>query len=230
MHAAPPHAPRHVRTTGFTIVELLVVIAMLVIVMSISAPRIFRSLHMNRLRNEANFLLATLRYSQGMAAIQRAQHDIHFNLAKQTYYVTREASRGDDFEMEGTQLGTGTSSLFPGETVRYLPGEEETPEEEQPDDVWPEEGTPTNLRNRAGPVAIFDEERHEIPVGIMIHKIVDGRGEEITDGEFTLPLTPQGRAVHTSIYLGTMQESDPFYVVTVHANGLAEIEVEERTP
>jgi hypothetical protein len=64
----------------------------------------------------------------------------------------------------------------------------------------------------------------------MIHKIVDGRGEEITTGDFTLPLTPQGRAVHTSIYLGTTQESDPYYIVTVHANGLAEIEVEERSP
>jgi prepilin-type N-terminal cleavage/methylation domain-containing protein len=212
---------------GFTIVELLVVIAMVVIVMSMSAPRIFKSLHMSRLRAEANHLLTTFRFSQGMAAIQRAQHNVHFNLDDQSYYVTRDASRGDDFEMQGTQLGTGTSSLFPGEVVRYTPDNPLDAENAESESVWVDDTANTN-RGGAGLVDIFDEERHQMPSGVLIAKIVDGRGEEIATGEFVLPMTPQGRAVPAAVYLTTQRDDSPYYIVTIEANGLSRVDVEQR--
>ena len=209
---------------GFSLIELMVVIAIMTIVMGISAPRVIRTLQRGRLRSEANHLVSTLRYSQGMAAIQRATYRIHFDLDKQTYHVTRDAGRGDDFELtEEDLMASGESSLFPGQTARYMPGSRE---DRYSEDEWDEESGTTN-RNTAGRVEIFDEESHTLATGIKIARIIDGRGDDFTEGQFDIPMDPKGRALDAAIYLTSGREGDPVYIVEVGANGLAKIIVED---
>ena len=210
---------------AFTLLELIVVIAMLAIIMTVSAPRIFRSLYLGKLRSEANTIMSVIVYCQGMAAIQRATYRIHLNIDKQEYYVTRDEGRGDDFELTEDDLTASGSSLFPGESANYMPdtGDEE---EKSDDDIFLDDENISSNRNAAGKVSIFDEETHKLPQEIKILKIIDGRGEEITDGSVDIPLDPQGRSIDTTIVLGK-SEDDVKYKVHVGANGLTDIITED---
>jgi len=206
--------------------ELIVVIAMMAIVLSISAPRIFKTLYRGKLRSEANNLMTTFRYSQGMAAVQRATYRVHFNLENQEYYVTRDAGRGDDFELTDDDLtSSGSSGLFPGESSRYMPDSDDDSEGKNTD--WYDDENTNSCRNSAGKVSIFDEETHKLPGEIKILKIVDGRGDEISEGTFEVPLDPQGRSFETTIYFGKKDEDTLKYLVHIGANGIAEVIVED---
>jgi type II secretory pathway pseudopilin PulG len=212
--------------SAFTMLELIVVISMMAIVLSISAPRIFKTLYRGKLRSEANNLMTTLKYSQGMAAVQRATFRVHFNLDNQEYYVTRDAGRGDDFELTDDDLtSSGSSGLFPGESTRYMPDSGDDRENKN-DDWYDEENTGSN-RNSAGRVSIFEEETHKLPGEIKILKIVDGRGDEMSEGTFEIPLDSQGRSFETTIYFGKSDEDKLKYLVHIGANGIVEVITED---
>lgn len=214
------------RYSAFTLLELIVVISMMAIVLSVSAPRIFKTLHRGKLRSEANTLMTTFVYSQGMAAIQRATYRVHLDLDKQEYYVSRDAGRGDDFELTEDDLtSSGGSGLFPGESSRYMP--DSADKQNDNDDDWTDEENINSNRNAAGRVSIFDEETHKLPKEIKILKIVDGRGDEISEGKFEVPLNPQGRSIDTTIYFGKKEDDPLKYKVHIRANGLTEVIVED---
>jgi len=209
--------------------ELIVVISMMAIVLSVSAPRIFKTMQRGKLRSEANNLMTTFKYSQGMAAVQRATYRIHFNLDNQEYYVTRDAGRGDDFELTEDDLssyGSGGSGngLFPGENSRYMPDSDDESDDEI--ELYGEENSNSN-RNSAGRVEIFDEETHKLAGEIKILKIVDGRGDEISEGTFEVPLDPQGRSFETTVYLGKSDDDVLKYIVHIGANGIVKIIIED---
>ena len=209
---------------AFTMLELIVVIAMLAIVMAVSAPRIFKTLYRGKLRGEANTLMSAITYSQGMAAIQRATYRVHFNIDNNEYYVTRDAGRGDDFELTEDDLTTsGGSSLFPGESARFSPEESDNDEE---DIYFDDEACSSSNRNAAGRVSIFDEETHKLPAEIKILKIIDNRGDEYNDGTFELPLDPQGRSIDTTVVIGK-SEDDLKYEIHIGANGIIETTVDD---
>lgn len=192
---------------GFTMLELLVVIMIAIIIAGVAAPRIFGTLATSRLRSETQRLMAAMQYCQGMAALQRTPYRFHFNLDEQCYYVTRDPSKGDDFELEGTGTlggadGYGRPSLYAGTRSRG-------------------EDAASNSTDR---VDIFDSDTHYLPRRVVMLKIVDGRGEEITSGNHSVVLDPKGTAVETAIYLTTDREKDPVYIVRLGANGITEIE------
>ena len=204
---------------GFTLFELIVVIAIIGVVLTAATPRFLRSLDVGRLRSEATTLLTTIRFAQGMAAVQRATYVVHFDLARQSYRLTREASRGDDFDLNDQDMLGGQSSLFPGESAHYLP----TPAA-LPQDSGVDEGATSSNRNATGNVDIFDEEQHVLARGVRITRISDDRGEEFTDGEYSLPLDPKGCAVETKIFLSTeKEENNAELVVKVSYNGQSQI-------
>jgi len=208
--------------------ELIVVISMMAIVLSVSAPRIFKTMYRGKLRGEANHLMTTFKYSQGMAAVQRATYRIHFNLDNQEYYVTRDAGRGDDFELtedDLTSYGSSGSGLFPGENSRYMPDSDDESNDE--DIEWYDEDNANSNRNAAGRVEIFDEETHKLQGEIKILRIIDGRGDEISEGTFEVPLDPQGRSFETTIYLGKSDEDVLKYLVHIGANGIVEVIIED---
>jgi len=212
--------------TGFTMLELIVVISMMAIVLGVSAPRIFKTLYRGKLRSEANTLMSTFMYAQGMAAIQRATYRVNFNIDKQEYHVTRDAGRGDDFELSEDDLTTsGGSSLFPGQSTRYMPDSDDDPIEK--DDYWDDDENTSSNRNAAGRVSVLDEETHKLPGEIKILKIVDGRGDEFLEGTFEVPLDPQGRSIDTTIYIGKKEEDSLIYKVHIGADGITEVFVED---
>ena len=217
---------KNIRYPAFTMLELIVVISMMAIVLSVSAPRIFKTLYRGKLRGEANNLMTTFVYSQGMAAVQRATYRVHFNLDNQEYYVTRDAGRGDDFELTENDLtSSGNSGLFPGENARYMPDSGDYSIEKYDD--WDDEENINTNRNAAGRVSIFDEDSHKMPKEIKILKIIDGRGDEITEGTFEVPVDPHGRSFDTTIYLGKSDEDKIIYKVHIGANGITEVIIED---
>ena len=214
--------PRLIKQAGFTLLELIVVIGIITIVLGVSAPRIFGAYKRGQLRSEANMLATTFRYSQGMAAVQRATYRIHFNIDKNSYHLSRDSSRGDDFELTDNDLmASGDYGLFPGQRTRYMPDDEI--EYEREEDEWLESDNVSSNRNAAGRVDIFDEESHSMPNGIKILKIVDGRNDVITEGSFVVSVDPKGRSIDTSIYIGTDNEEGPVYIVHIGVDGIAEV-------
>jgi len=203
---------RRRRCRGFTLIELMVVIMIAVVIAGVAMPRIFGSMANSRLRSEAQRLMAALQYCQGLAALQRTAYRFHFNLDEQSYYVTRDASKGDDFELgeTGTLGGMdrytyGGASLYAGDTYRGA-----------------DAGS-----NVTGRVDIFDSDTHYLPRNVVMVKVVDGRGEEITSGSHSVALEPKGTAVETAVYLTTDRENDAVYIVRLGANGVTEIERED---
>jgi len=76
-------------------------------------------------------------------------------------------------------------------------------------------------------VSIFEEETHKLPGEIKILKIVDGRGDEMSEGTFEIPLDSQGRSFETTIYFGKNDEDKLKYLVHIGANGIVEVIIED---
>jgi len=205
-----PAAPR-----AFSLVELIIVIAIMGIIAAVMVPKYASSLSRSRTRDESNRLLAASRFGQGMAALQRATYWLKINLDTQSYCLERGASRGDDFDVSTDQLsagGYGSSSY----TTPSLP--------------TGEEGKPVAGagRSAAGSVDIFDEAAHTLPLGVWFIKVADASGAEFSSGEYAIPLDPRGFACDTTIYLSSDREKGDVYSVHIGANGLTEVNVERK--
>ncbi len=225
---------------GFSLLELIVVIAIVGIIAGVTAPKIINTLNVGKLRGEANKILSTLRYAQGMAAMQRATYKIKFNLgnfafddekefSQQSYQLIRDESRSDYLEFTDEDLmSSGESGLFPGQQKRFMPSADDFDYKDEEEQELFEEDIAASNRNIAGIVEIFDEKVHKLPPGIKIEKIIDGRDEfDITDGEYTIPINPKGRSLDSYIYISSSRKNAPVYIIHLGMNGLSEMYINE---
>jgi type IV fimbrial biogenesis protein FimT len=95
---------------GFTLVELMVVMVILVIVMSVAAPS-FVQLHREAsIRSASRIVLATLNYARNIAASRAVQTRVYFDTEEKTFWIeslqTDEEGRAE-FAPERTSLGQG---------------------------------------------------------------------------------------------------------------------------
>ncbi len=224
---------------GFSLLELMITVTILVIMLGISTPKIMHALSIGKLRSESNFLVSIIKYLQSMAALQRASYIIHLDLDTQSYYVTRGVSEGDDFEVSTDDMvGGRNDSLFAGEvssSFEYSDPGWSSPSYSSPssyssgDASLPDDEFVITNRNLAGRVTLFDEDIHQLSSGVSIVKVVDGRGDEFDKGSYIIILDPKGYAVDTSVYLSTGDKGDPFYVIHIGANGIVRVTIEDST-
>lgn len=203
------------RYSGFTLLELLVVIGMIIIVTGVTAPRVISGFRYGELKGAADQLLTTARYAQGMAAIQRATYSLTVDLTKNSFYISRSAQKNKDFTLSDNDFIAGESSLFPGQKINSMP------DDWNDDVVDPFYSTSESSTNEtSGRIAIFDDEAEYVcGYGVVIDKVEDGRGRTITEGKHTVPFTPHGTAQETTIYFTLRSKNTAKYIVHIAHNG-----------
>ena len=228
-------------SSGFTMLELIVVIVIIGVLAGVSAPKIFNSLNAGKLRGESNRILSALRYAQGMATIQRATYRLKINLGDsefddekkfvtQSYQLFRDESKNDDFELSDSDFDGSTES---GQGKSWLPTKDDfdykddkkNDKDNKKDDYYDDENeTISSNRNLAGPVDIFDEAVHKFPSGVKITKIIDVFGDyEITKGNYEITIESNGHSHESYIYLTSSGKNAPVYIIHIGMNGLAEV-------
>lgn len=84
------------RRGAFTLIELIVVMALLVIVIAIGGPRLARFFHGQTVMEEGQRLLALTRYGQSRAASEGSPMELWMNPANGTYGLRRQAGANDN--------------------------------------------------------------------------------------------------------------------------------------
>ncbi len=84
------------RRGAFTLIELIVVMALLAIVIAIGGPRLARFFHGQTVMEEGQRLLALTRYGQSRAASEGSPMELWMNLANGTYGLRRQAGANDN--------------------------------------------------------------------------------------------------------------------------------------
>jgi prepilin-type N-terminal cleavage/methylation domain-containing protein len=102
------------RRSAFTLIELIVVLALLAIVISIGAPRLARFFHGQMVAEEGQRLLALTRYGQSRAASEGRPMILWMNPAAGTYGLRMQ----DGFSADGAAAPAGT-----GKDVSYKLGD-----------------------------------------------------------------------------------------------------------
>jgi prepilin-type N-terminal cleavage/methylation domain-containing protein len=89
---------------GFTLIETLVVIAIIGIIMLMAYPNIRNSMEMRGLENEAREILTTLQQAKFQAVRTKLNHRVNFDnsLGYWVYYIEQEVSFNNWVEVSGT--------------------------------------------------------------------------------------------------------------------------------
>jgi len=82
---------RRVRTNGFTLVELILLISLIGILAWLAVPRL-GAYHEIKLETAARRVAADLRYAQGLSMTQREKHGVFFDPGVSRYTVLETAS------------------------------------------------------------------------------------------------------------------------------------------
>jgi type II secretion system protein H len=97
----------HTARRGFTLIELILVMALLTIVISLTAPRLSRFFHSRTLDSEARRLLALTRSGQSRAVSEGVPMDLWVDAQQGTFGLEAEPSydtsdpNAVDFELDG---------------------------------------------------------------------------------------------------------------------------------
>jgi prepilin-type N-terminal cleavage/methylation domain-containing protein len=82
-----PSAPDHCCSRGFSLIELLIVIAAGTVVLAFAVPEMQRSLSASRLQTSATQLAAELNYARTISVSRNASFEVRFNSAERTFQI-----------------------------------------------------------------------------------------------------------------------------------------------
>ncbi len=102
------------RTSGFTLVELTMVVAITAVIASIAVPRFFNSATRYKLDAAARRLTGDIEYAQQEAIASSSSRTLTFNYLARTYTISRLDENGDNVVISTVSLNEGpyqTSAL-----------------------------------------------------------------------------------------------------------------------
>lgn len=86
--------------SGFTLLEILVVMVMIVVIMGFFSSSMMKSLDKARIRAVSKDLVSAMRYTRGQAVVKHEQKTITFNVKDKTYKAPRKKMVQIPEEME----------------------------------------------------------------------------------------------------------------------------------
>jgi len=96
---APSPEPRAPTSAGFTLLELIIVIAVISLVVALVAPRL-PSTDSSALRSSARALASTLRYLGESSITAKVNYRLHLNISGNSLKITRKLPNGDEVPPE----------------------------------------------------------------------------------------------------------------------------------
>ena len=76
--------------SGFTLLEILIVMVMIVVIMSFFTSNMMKSLDKAKIRAASKDLVSAMRYTRGQAVVKHEQKTIVFNVKEKTYKAPRK--------------------------------------------------------------------------------------------------------------------------------------------
>jgi len=112
-----PVTGRHDRT-GFTFLELVVVLALLAVISAIIVPVYVRSMNGVQMRSARNSLIGTLRFIQELSVRESREYRLYVDVKNNVYWVTRlaEVANGEK-RFESVEENWGAKTTLPDQFV-----------------------------------------------------------------------------------------------------------------
>ncbi|MFH0925500.1 MAG: prepilin-type N-terminal cleavage/methylation domain-containing protein [bacterium] len=110
----------HSKKKGFTLIEIMVVIAIMALIMGMAIRPVFKSLSKIKARTAVKQLAATLRYARSQAVAFKKVYQVAVNLEEESYWVVK-AKKKEDTSIDDKEMGT----------AEEIQGEEEVSQERQ---------------------------------------------------------------------------------------------------
>lgn len=122
MTAHRPLPRRRRAARGFTLIEVLVVVALIAIAATAVALSVGQGLEGARVRSASKDLVAALRYTRGQAIVQRAEQVLEIDVDKRVYRAPGREPRDLPDGMELRVLGARQEQVDEGTVgIRFFP-------------------------------------------------------------------------------------------------------------
>lgn len=190
---------------GFTLIELMVVIAMIGIIVAIALPRLDPFLPRRRLKSAARLLSGTITMAYGEAIAKNKTYRLYMDPSTDSYWIT-EVTVLEDKDKSSSVIGITLGTSF--ELLSYTDGSENVEETASSEPLFAPKSLPPGVRFsfvdiRSGPGSLaFDTKYIEFtPLGIASPATIGLTNDDeefavIYDGVTGIPrLVPLGEQV-----------------------------------